>query len=62
MTAKLRITLVKSPIGYSYRQKGTVRALGLRRMGHTVEQADTPVIRGMVRKVSHLVQVEELEA
>lgn len=57
---KLRITLVKSPIGYSRRQKGTVRALGLRRMGHTVEQVDTPVIRGMVRKVSHLVQVEEL--
>jgi len=58
---KLRITLVKSPIGYSQRQKGTIRALGLRRMGHTVEQVDTPVIRGMVQKVSHLVQVEEFE-
>jgi large subunit ribosomal protein L30 len=58
---KLRITLVKSPIGYSQRQKGTVRALGLRRMGHTVEQVDTPVIRGMVQKVSHLVRVEEFE-
>lgn len=57
----LRITLIKSPIGYSRRQKGTVRALGLRRMGHTVEQRDTPVIRGMVRKISHLVRVEELE-
>lgn len=57
---KLRITLVKSPIGYSRQQKGTVRALGLRRMGHTVEQLDTPVIRGMVQKVSHLVRVEEL--
>lgn len=56
---KLHITLIKSPIGYSQRQKGTVRALGLRRMGHTVEQMDTPVIRGMVRKVSHLVRVEE---
>jgi large subunit ribosomal protein L30 len=56
---KLHITLIKSPIGYSRRQKGTVRALGLRRMGHTVEQMDTPVIRGMVRKVSHLVRVEE---
>jgi large subunit ribosomal protein L30 len=58
---KLRITLVRSPIGYSRQQKGTVRSLGLRRMGHTVEQLDTPVIRGMVRKVSHLVRVEEFE-
>lgn len=56
---KLRITLVKSPIGYNQRQKDTIRALGLRRMGHIVEQNDTPVIRGMVQKVSHLVEVEE---
>ena len=55
----LKVTLVKSPIGYSTRQKGTVRALGLRRMGQTVEQDDTPVIRGMIRKVSHLVNMEE---
>ena len=55
----LRITLVRSPIGYSKRQKGTVRALGLRRMHQTVEQADTPVIRGMITKVQHLVKVEE---
>ena len=57
----LRITLTKSPIGYSYRQKRTVRALGLRRMHQTVEQEDTPVIRGMIAKVSHLVTVEEAE-
>ena len=57
----LRITLVKSPIGYSKRQKGTVRALGLRRMHQTVEKEDTPVIRGMVAKVQHLVKVEEVE-
>ncbi|RME06336.1 MAG: 50S ribosomal protein L30 [Anaerolineae bacterium] len=55
----LRITLVKSPIGYSERQKGTVRALGLRRLNQTVEHQDTPVIRGMIAKVSHLVRVEE---
>jgi large subunit ribosomal protein L30 len=64
MTAKkakeLRITLVKSPIGYSRRQKGTVRALGLRRLRQSVLQEDNPVIRGMVTKVSHLVEVEEL--
>jgi large subunit ribosomal protein L30 len=58
---KLRITYVKSSIGYSRRQKGTIRALGLRRLGDTVEQADSPVIRGMVEKVSHLVQVEEIK-
>ena len=58
---KLRIKWVKSSIGYSRRQKGTVRALGLRRLGDVVEQADTPVIRGMINKVSHLVQVEEIE-
>jgi large subunit ribosomal protein L30 len=56
---KLRITLVRSPIGYSKRQKSTVRALGLRRLNQTVEQVDTPVVRGMIAKVSHLVQVEE---
>ncbi len=55
----LRITLVKSPIGYDKRQKGTLRALGLRRMHQTVEHEDTPVIRGMVAKVRHLVRVEE---
>lgn len=59
-TKRLRITLVKSPIGYSRRQKGTVRALGLRRLKQAVEQEDNPVIRGMVSKVSHLVEVEEL--
>jgi len=58
---RLRIKWVKSSIGYSRRQKGTVRALGLRRLGDVVEQADTPVIRGMINKVSHLVQVEEIE-
>ena len=56
----LRITLTKSPIGYSYRQKRTVRALGLRRMQQTVEQHDTPVIRGMIAKVQHLLTVEEV--
>ena len=55
----LRITLVKSPIWYSQRQKDTVRALGLRRMNQTVEHDDTPVIRGMVTKVIHLLKIEE---
>lgn len=55
----IRITLVRSPIGYSTRQKRTLRALGLRKMNQTVEQEDTAVIRGMIAKVVHLVQVEE---
>ena len=57
---QIRITLVKSPIGYSGRQKGTVKALGLRRLRQSVIQDDNLVIRGMVTKVSHLVEVEEL--
>ncbi len=58
----VRVTLVKSPIGYNQKQKGTVRALGLRRMLQTVEHVDTPVLRGMLHKVGHLVEVEEVEA
>jgi len=57
----LRVTWVKSSIGYSQRQKGTVRALGLRRLGHSVEHTDTPVIRGMIDAVRHLVEVQEVE-
>ena len=61
MSAKLKITLVKSPIGYNQRQKGTVKALGLNRLNSSVEHEDTPVIRGMIFKVSHLVEVEEVK-
>ncbi|MBT3316009.1 MAG: 50S ribosomal protein L30 [Anaerolineae bacterium] len=56
---KLRVTLVKSTIGYNKRQKATVRALGLRRINHTVEHTDSPALRGMLFKVSHLIKVEE---
>ena len=56
---KLKITLVKSPIGRPQRQKGTVSALGLKKINQTVEHEDTAVIRGMIAKVSHLVTVEE---
>jgi large subunit ribosomal protein L30 len=58
--AKLRIKWVKSAIGYSRDQKDTIRALGLRKLQQTVEHEDQPAIRGMVRKVSHLVKVEEV--
>ena len=57
--ATLRITLIKSPIGYPQRQWGTLRALGLRKINQSVEHPDTPVVRGMVDKVNHLVAVEE---
>ena len=61
-TKKLRVIYVKSAIGYSQKQKDTIRALGLKQLGDIVEHKDTPVIRGMVDKVRHLVQVEEIEA
>ncbi|KUO49130.1 MAG: 50S ribosomal protein L30 [Desulfitibacter sp. BRH_c19] len=60
--AKLKITLVKSPIGSTERQKRTVEALGLGKLNSTVTQVDTPDIRGKVKKVDHLVSVEEIEA
>jgi large subunit ribosomal protein L30 len=53
------VTLVKSPIGYKKDQKATVRALGLRRMNQTVEHTDSPAVRGMLNKISHLIKVEE---
>jgi large subunit ribosomal protein L30 len=58
---KLRITLVKSAIGYSKKHKDTVRALGFHHLHETVEQVDSPVLQGMLRKVNHLVKIEEQE-
>lgn len=56
----LKITLVRSPIGYNKRQKRTVEALGLRRLNQSIVKVDNPAIRGMVSKISHLVMVEEV--
>jgi large subunit ribosomal protein L30 len=58
---KLKITLVRSTIGYKYDQKDTVKRLGLRKMHQTVIKEDNPQIRGMVEKVKHLLKVEEIE-
>ncbi|MDX1414604.1 MAG: 50S ribosomal protein L30 [Candidatus Promineifilaceae bacterium] len=58
--SKLQITYKKSAIGYNKRQKATIKALGLQKLHQTVEHDDTPVIRGMINKVSHLVAVEEV--
>jgi large subunit ribosomal protein L30 len=57
--AKLQITLVKSPIGYTKRQKATLKAMGLRKLNQVVVHNDTEVMRGMIDKISHLVNVEE---
>jgi large subunit ribosomal protein L30 len=57
--AKVRITQVRSQIGQSERHRGTLRALGLGRIGKTNEIDDSPVLAGMLRKVRHLVEVEE---
>ena len=58
MSAKLKITFTKSAIGYSQKQKDTVRGLGFTKLNQSVMHDDTPVIRGMVHKVKHLVSVE----
>lgn len=55
---KLKITLVKSPIGYDKRQKAIVKALGLGKLNSTVEHFDSPTIKGMIFKISHLLKVE----
>jgi len=55
----VRITLVKSAIGYSKRHKATVRAMGFHRLHQTVEHVDTPSLRGMIYQIAHLVVVEE---
>ncbi len=58
----LRITYTTSAIGVKRDQKETVRRLGLHKLGQTVEQPDTPALRGMLHKVRHLVTVEEVDA
>jgi large subunit ribosomal protein L30 len=56
---KLKVTLVRSPIGFNRTQGETVTGMGLRRIRHTVELSDTPETRGMIHKVRHLVEVAE---
>ena len=58
--ATLRITYSKSAIGYTERQKATIKALGFTRLNQTIERDDTPVIRGMINAVRHLLTVEEV--
>jgi len=58
-SGRVRVKQVKSAIGYDRRQRATLRGLGLRRLNHVVELEDTPAVRGMIRKVTHLVTVLE---
>jgi len=60
--SQVRITLVRSGIGYSLTQKRTLKALGLRRLGDSVVMVDRPTLRGMVAAVGHLVRVEEVSS
>lgn len=60
--ATLKITQVRSKNQRSQKQRATLKALGLRKIRHSVEHEDTPQIRGMLRKVAHLVEVEEKDA
>ena len=55
----LRVTWVKSDIGFTKDQKATIKALGLRRLHQTVEHKDTPAMRGMLNKIIHLLKIEE---
>jgi large subunit ribosomal protein L30 len=61
MAHKLKVTLVRSTIDRTHKQKETVRGLGLRRIHHSVELEDTHAVRGMIRKVQHLIQVEPVQ-
>jgi large subunit ribosomal protein L30 len=61
MSAQLKVTLVRSTIGTKPKHRGTVRALGLRRIGSTNVLPDRPEVRGMVARVPHLVSVEEIQ-
>lgn len=57
----LRVTLVKSPIGYNKKQRATAEALGLRKLNASVTHKETPQIRGMISRIVHLVSVEEVD-
>ena len=62
MALKLKVTLVRSPIDRTQKQKDTVRGLGLRRLNQSAVLEDTPAVRGMIRKVQHLVTVEPADS
>ena len=62
MKKRLRVTQIRSAISRLESQKQTIRSLGIRRLHHTVEHDDTPMVRGMIATVQHLVRVEEVSS
>jgi large subunit ribosomal protein L30 len=60
VTGKLKVTQIRSGVGRIKRQRQIIRALGIKRLHQSVEHPDTPQLRGMIEKVSHLVKVEEV--
>ena len=62
MAGKLRVTLIKSPVSHTQRTRATMRALGLHRIGETIEIDDTPPLRGMANAIRFLVRVEEVNS
>lgn len=62
MPVRLKITLHRSPIGLPQSQKDTARSLGFRKLNQSVIREDTPVVRGMIRKIQHMVRVEAVES
>jgi large subunit ribosomal protein L30 len=60
--AKIKVTQIRSASDKGKKQRGTIRALGLKRMGHSVVHDDKPEIRGMIRAVAHLVETEEVKS
>ncbi|MDK2950690.1 MAG: large subunit ribosomal protein [Kosmotogales bacterium] len=61
MSKELKVTLIKSPIGYDFTQRATVKALGLKKMNSSVIKEDTKEIRGMIKKINHLLSIEEID-
>ncbi len=62
MAAKLRVTLIKSPVSHTKRTRATMKAIGLHRIGETIEIDDTPPLRGMANAIRFLVRVEEVNS
>ena len=58
-TGTIKVTLLKSPIGFKHNQRTVARSMGLRRIRHTVELKDTPATRGLIHKIRHLVEVQD---
>ena len=57
MNQKIKVTLIKSPIGKSQKQRATIAGLGLKKLNETIEMSDTPEVRGMISKITHMLNI-----